>query len=206
MKPGGLPWYAVNSVFAPRAAARQLMAETSVPAISWRIAAMGLIATFLSLWLINAAFFKLAPLVLAPDHFIFAQSQAGVLFEALLFAAVTAAMIVATIFVWKFVFGYREPDHAKHGALAAAALAFGMSVIVAPVTELAFALMHQMPGWAQATVWAGSAFFILFIPAYFYCEIFKIDLMPSMLLNVAALMITALPMVLVLLPLFYVLY
>jgi hypothetical protein len=196
MTTGSVPWYAVNSVFAPRAAAQQLMSESDVPAVSLRLALIGFAASFLSAWLINAAILAYAPAHFPDDHFLLGQSQLGVVFEALVFATLALAMIGSSIFVWKFLLRFRSPEH---GALAAAALTLVLSVIVSPVQEVAYALFHVTPSWVQYLVFAATLLVGIGLPSFYYAEIFQIGMARSVVLNVCVFLMLAMVIIVVLL-------
>jgi hypothetical protein len=182
---GSLRWYALQSVFAPRVAARALISETNVPVTSFRLAIAGAAATFLSSWLINAGLLAYVPSIYEDDHFLLEQSQFGVFFEALFFAALATTFAVATIFIWKFMFGYRAPEH---GAMAAAALSLVLAVVVSPVLEVAFAYFNISPNWIQYAIYAATLFFGIGLPSFYYAEIFHIGMLRSLVLNISVLL------------------
>jgi hypothetical protein len=190
---GSAPWYALNSVFSPRAAARQLLAEQTK---LWRLALYGIAAIFLSAWLANGLFLAFAPEFFTDDSFVLERSQRGVFLEALGFAVLAGVMVGATALVWKHVFGYRSPEG---GAWVAAALTLLMSVVVSPLQELAFVLTHTAATWTQVMVFAAALVIGLGIPALYYVEIFKVGFARALILNVLTFFVLLIPFIFLLL-------
>jgi low affinity Fe/Cu permease len=193
MTAGSLAWYAVNSLFAPRAAARQLMGETDVLGISWKLIALGAAAIFLSSLAINSAFIGDRTDLLSDSSFLFFDGYAGIAFEALLSAISAILFTLIGVLIWKYVFRYKDP---RIGALAAGALGLVINVLISPVLDVLFGFSNTWSFAAQMWVFAATLLPLVLLPSYYYSEIFNIGVLHAFLLNVGALLLFIVPVLL----------
>ena len=185
MTAGNLLWYAVNSVVAPRAAARQLIAERDVSGMSLRLGMLGVCAVFFSSWLVNAALLAFAPQLFPPDMFLTAQNQMGVLLDALLYGLAVITIAGISVFIWKFVFRYQTP---VIGAFAGAALGTLLSGVLAPLQDLGYGFTAKSSLATQMRLFASWLVVALWLPTFYYSEIFGIGVWSAFWLNLASLL------------------
>jgi hypothetical protein len=193
MTAGRLAWYAVNSLFAPRAAARQLMGETDAVGTSWKLIALGAAAVFLSSMVINSVFFAYWPESVPSDFNLVFEGYAGIAFDAFLFAAIAVPLALVSVFIWKHMFGYKMP---ALGAFAAGALSVAINVLISPVLDVLYGFSNTWSFAAQMWVFAATALTLVLLPSFYYSEIFNIGFLRSVFLNVAALLLMIVPLML----------
>jgi hypothetical protein len=175
--------YGIDSILAPRANARRLMAEDDVVSMSWKLVLFSAVGVFLSALVTSFVALTFAPDLMASQEPLFLNGYAGYTYEALLTAVISIALTLLSAAIWKFVFGYRMP---VFGALAAAALVAVLYVPLSPLIDTAFILTSHLSDGVQIAVALLALVPLFVIPAFYYSEVFTISFRRAFFLNVLA--------------------
>jgi hypothetical protein len=173
-------WYAWNSVFAPRQATRRLLAEDNLPISAYRLIAGGSAALIVSAVIVNVVATRAFPE--SAEH-LGAMMGTGIgafVLDALIYAAMTLAMVPPSVLLWQQVFGYNSP---KFGVWVAVALGFALLVLLSPIQEIGYVAVAFTPDWLQWTVLGLNLALFLWLTSFYYSEALQISYGRAAIIN-----------------------
>jgi hypothetical protein len=176
----GIWWYGVNSLFAPRTAARRLLADDRLPAIAWQLVWMGLAALFLASFLVNALADHVFPALMSKSPPMLASGLAGRLIEAVAYAIVTLIAFRIAMYLWSNVLKYNEPPH---GVLAATSLTIAVMLLLSPVQEVLYIAAANASSSVETLAFLGNFVFIIALTTVYYSEALRISYGRAFALN-----------------------
>lgn len=186
-EPLSIWWYGVNSLLAPRTAARLLMADQRLPRIAYQVLAIGLLSLFVSAFAINALADRLFPEMMADIQPLVGSGPLGWLAESFGYALVTLLTLMVAYQLWIRLLGYGQP---LYGVLAATALSGGVMLLLSPLQEI---LYIATSGWSLGYGIAAliiNLFVVLGLTSLYFAESLGISFKHSLGLNAVVLFLT----------------
>jgi hypothetical protein len=176
-------WYGVNSLFAPRTAARRLMGDSRLPGFAWKLIAMGLLALLMASFIVNLLGDVLAPGWMVSNPPMLADGVVGRLIEAVVYAVVTLLSARIVMFLWTSVMKYREPPL---GVLAATSLTVAVMLLLAPLQEALYIAVANASTDVETVAFLGNFIFVIALTAIYYAETLSIGYGRAFWLNAVA--------------------
>lgn len=135
--PRGAPYYVIGAFAAPHARARELMAEPRLTSLAWQVVLFSAVVSVIAgstvrhiLGIANSA-----PAFLPAEY-----AFTDMLLKGALACLIFVASFLLSVFLWSYLFGYRDQ---KQGVWAASALATCPTMVLSPLFSIGVGAMGQ---------------------------------------------------------------
>jgi hypothetical protein len=183
----GILWYAVNSLFAPRATARLLMADQRLPRIAYEVLSLGLLSLFVSAFAINALADRLFPGLMVDTQPVVGSGVLGRLVESFGYVVVTLLTLMVAYQLWIKLLGYKQP---LNGVLAATALSGGVMLLLSPLQELLYVAISGLSFDLAIAAMVVNLLLVLGLTSLYFAETLGISVKRSLGLNAVIFLLT----------------
>lgn len=180
-------WYAVNSLFSPRATARRLMDDERLPRIAYEVIALGLLSLFVSAFAINALADRLFPDLMVDTQPVVGSGVLGRLVESFGYVVVTLLTLIVAYQLWIKLLGYRQP---LNGVLAATALSGGVMLLLSPLQELLYVAVSGLSFDLAIAAMEINLLLVLGLTSLYFAETLGISFKRSLGLNAVTFLLT----------------